>query len=140
MSQTIPASSMINFYPRSPCGERPVHCVALSALASISIHALLAESDGALEGASEITLHFYPRSPCGERHHVCQSPRVGWIYFYPRSPCGERPGLILFFLCCIIISIHALLAESDANPRRNQHQRKHFYPRSPCGERLAVGR
>ena len=33
------------------------------------------------------------------------------------------------------ISIHALLAESDANLQKNQHQRKHFYPRSPCGER-----
>ena len=35
------------------------------------------------------------------------------LYFYPRSPCGERlwPGLLArpFFL----ISIHALLAESD---------------------------
>ena len=33
------------FYPRSPCGERPALYKALLALADISIHALLAESD-----------------------------------------------------------------------------------------------
>ena len=35
-----------NFYPRSPCGERPLEA-ALYAVAYISIHALLAESDKA---------------------------------------------------------------------------------------------
>ena len=34
-----------NFYPRSPCGERPVH----------------------LSGRCRGMAHFYPRSPCGER-------------------------------------------------------------------------
>ena len=33
------------FYPRSPCGERPELLTACAAIASISIHALLAESD-----------------------------------------------------------------------------------------------
>ena len=59
--------------------------------------------------------HFYPRSPCGERL-VGSWPRGMIPYFYPRSPCGERlwPGLLArpFFL----ISIHALLAESDVWP------------------------
>ena len=35
-----------NFYPRSPCGERPVQLHAVGAVMPISIHALLAESDG----------------------------------------------------------------------------------------------
>ena len=35
-----------NFYPRSPCGERPALPYALKADFEISIHALLAESDG----------------------------------------------------------------------------------------------
>ena len=36
-----------------------------------------------------------------------------------------------------MISIHALLAESDACMMGNQHARiSNFYPRSPCGERL----
>ena len=79
-------------------------------------------------------------------------------YFYPRSPCGERhscrcrTGIIAVFLSTLslrratfcptcqwrrsVISIHALLAESDDRRRRDRTQRNHFYPRSPCGERL----
>ena len=34
------------------------------------------------------------------------------------------------------ISIHALLAESDAISSVGTQQNKDFYPRSPCGERL----
>ena len=34
-----------DFYPRSPCGERPADRVALQLGILISIHALLAESD-----------------------------------------------------------------------------------------------
>ena len=34
------------------------------------------------------------------------------------------------------ISIHALLAESDAKRLGNALEHLHFYPRSPCGERL----
>ena len=33
------------------------------------------------------------------------------------------------------ISIHALLAESDNGTLRNTHKTSYFYPRSPCGER-----
>ena len=57
--------------------------------------------------------NFYPRSPCGERHQILDDTSGATEHFYPRSPCGERlwPGLLArpFF----IISIHALLAESD---------------------------
>ena len=35
----------------------------------ISIHALLAESDAAVLGTVPDVAHFYPRSPCGERPH-----------------------------------------------------------------------
>ena len=55
--------------------------------------------------------------------------------FYPRSPCGERLGLIFYFVCCIIISIHALLAESDQAKALKVSTLSNFYPRSPCGER-----
>ena len=34
-------------------------------------------------------------------------------YFYPRSPCGERPAIDVFLAVWAVISIHALLAESD---------------------------
>ena len=124
-----------HFYPRSPCGERPGSLAEVAKYATISIHALLAESDVKHLRQVLIQLYFYPRSPCGERlclakplyaswiisiHALlAESDRahfvgiVGHIYFYPRSPCGERP------LRTIGMSSHL-----------------HFYPRSPCGERL----
>ena len=34
-----------DFYPRSPCGERPTYRILRAKLSPISIHALLAESD-----------------------------------------------------------------------------------------------
>ena len=58
-----------NFYPRSPCGERPTSTHRERQEQHISIHALLAESDGCSD--------MYTIAFCG--------------YFYPRSPCGERP-------------------------------------------------
>ena len=39
----------------------------------------------------------------------------------------------------IHISIHALLAESDANRAELNIRQIHFYPRSPCGERRHFG-
>ena len=35
------------------------------------------------------------------------------MYFYPRSPCGERLAYPDMIICTNVISIHALLAESD---------------------------
>ena len=79
--------------------------------------------------------YFYPRSPCGERHPVFPVLKVLLLFlstlslrratailqqatlqnldFYPRSPCGERQGYMLQFIWINVISIHALLAESD---------------------------
>ena len=41
-----------NFYPRSPCGERPETVTITTVTHTISIHALLAESDWAWMGGS----------------------------------------------------------------------------------------
>ena len=38
----------------------------------------------------------------------------------------------------LVISIHALLAESDDNTESRIAAEYDFYPRSPCGERLMV--
>ena len=59
--------SPVHFYPRSPCGERRRCRAASSAALTISIHALLAESDFTGAGWLQIIYNFYPRSPCGER-------------------------------------------------------------------------
>ena len=101
-----------HFYPRSPCGERQASFgvvlgqqIFLSTLSlrratanavdqilpgHISIHALLAESDGS--------------------GHISKARSK---HFYPRSPCGERPSFIKLKIHQKEISIHALLAESD---------------------------
>ena len=56
---------------------------------SISIHALLAESDLCLSNRKKWHNNFYPRSPCGERQLTSLLlPKNRHVY--PRSPCGER--------------------------------------------------
>ena len=84
-------------------------------------------------------------------------PRIGTLHFYPRSPCGERLPSVLHNFQPLQISIHALLAESDAADISESrgasisihallaesdppfvtlfNGKAYFYPRSPCGER-----
>ena len=169
-----------NFYPRSPCGERlinylsqsqynnaflstlslrraTVKLVSNSNITTISIHALLAESD-------RITVDCYLESIISIHALLAESdrgqnpgPRKD-TDFYPRSPCGERQVGIPNTNTSKKISIHALLAESDsitiitictalrflstlslrrATPHKQNKRRytPYFYPRSPCGER-----
>ena len=88
-ASVTPAASR-NFYPRSPCGERPQSSASSLPSTSISIHALLAESDAMqivivivhtlfLSTLSLRRATVSLRCPCYVPHH-----------FYPRSPCGER--------------------------------------------------
>ena len=78
----------------------------------ISIHALLAESDRQCALYGSVRANFYPRSPCGERPAICCAPPI-LRNFYPRSPCGERLRILQQRCHELLISIHALLAESD---------------------------
>ena len=102
-----------SFYPRSPCGER--------------------HTGQPVRGLPSC---FYPRSPCGERlaaGTVCRQMQgflstlslrratqppplliVELTSFYPRSPCGERHAKPWRKYHTADVSIHALLAESDA--------------------------
>ena len=66
------AVSSADFYPRSPCGERPPKRLETHQSQVISIHALLAESDSARYTNKLVANHFYPRSPCGERQRTVQ--------------------------------------------------------------------
>ena len=103
----------IDFYPRSPCGER-LHLFASSGVDfAISIHALLAESDRFQAADISAKRDFYPRSPCGERRCYSLRHSAQVRHFYPRSPCGERRVTVLGIQHRCGISIHALLAESD---------------------------
>ena len=106
-----------HFYPRSPCGERPDKSSAVFNDLRISIHALLAESDGR-----------------GRRH--TGRPGIS-IHALLAESDGVWPQLRLL---AVRISIHALLAESDEQPGPLVQAIKHFYPRSPCGERRSGSR
>ena len=131
------ASKLADFYPRSPCGERPDTLTD-----DVSTGGFL--STLSLRRATLLLVllicpppDFYPRSPCGERPEAKRTTDIRPPFlstlslrratnssvntadqeanFYPRSPCGERR-----LLC---YTIHPLL---------------YFYPRSPCGERLMM--
>ena len=105
-----------------------------SALYTISIHALLAESDNTGQPVRGLPSNFYPRSPCGERlyhntrllsNHTFLST-LSLRRATPRRPAQQQKGQFLstlslrratfnphFFRPARTISIHALLAESD---------------------------
>ena len=115
--------------------RRATGCVAICNRHSpISIHALLAESDFLQSNRQLHNFNFYPRSPCGERPAGYHS-RADRPHFYPRSPCGERLEEVEKLSRVTVISIHALLAESDTSRLYKILCNWDFYPRSPCGER-----
>ena len=145
-----------NFYPRSPCGERPGSVRGISSSTAISIHALLAESDN---------VHPDIRQLYAISIHALLAESDSWViasvlmlhHFYPRSPCGERLDCISDY--CIhhgflstlslrratavlhvrghhlrfLSTLSLRRATSPTDPRQTEYQ--HFYPRSPCGER-----
>ena len=80
------------FYPRSPCGERPVHGALVVLVTRISIHALLAESD---QFAAFYDLLF--------------------VQFLSTLSLRRATADICKHRDRRFISIHALLAESDHN-------------------------
>ena len=150
------------FYPRSPCGERL--CAEHHANSQQEFLSTLSLRRATTLVTTHVIFcdHFYPRSPCGERPGTHPNT-LATKNFYPRSPCGERRGEPITAEQNVQISIHALLAESDAREfarlvtmelflstlslRRatscfawNCAKCRYFYPRSPCGERLGQGR
>ncbi len=90
ISRSTPVQA--DFYPRSPCGERPDNRIFhVRSFTSISIHALLAESDSHSKDIDQPEQTFLStlslrRATYVIRHAVNLHPN-----FYPRSPCGERP-------------------------------------------------
>ena len=125
-----------DFYPRSPCGERPQGSADAASKSAISIHALLAESDD-IKPTSVLTLVQFLSTlslrratisggsnfPANKKFLSTLSLRRATISaiayppknsnFYPRSPCGERHLEVDRLQIIFDISIHALLAESD---------------------------
>ena len=81
----------------------------------ISIHALLAESDKSIFKNNILCSLFL--STLSLRRATISFELVCGYYanFYPRSPCGERRQRAIDGHGDRVISIHALLAESDHN-------------------------
>ena len=105
--------SSLDFYPRSPCGERPV-VSCTSCLLSVFLSTLsLRRATRRHRGNDRCPVNFYPRSPCGERLVDTSKDIIKTANFYPRSPCGERLEQSSSYSAYLEISIHALLAESD---------------------------
>ena len=79
----------------------------------ISIHALLAESDGSDWVQEFPELYISIHALLAESDLAGPSGPAFLFNFYPRSPCGERLFLLRKITITVDISIHALLAESD---------------------------
>ena len=109
----IPSNGTFHFYPRSPCGERHCFRIPYWFKVTISIHALLAESDllsiqsnrnsgisiHALLAESDIVILRKRNTPSqflstlslrrATGEHTNNGANAD-LHFYPRSPCGER--------------------------------------------------
>ena len=85
---------VMHFYPRSPCGERPVLGIQHRA-GELFLSTLSLRRATCVFFFFDVSLnYFYPRSPCGERRRNRFCPTCQW-HFYPRSPCGERPRILI---------------------------------------------
>ena len=151
-------ASRLYFYPRSPCGERPVVdnivLVPGKFLSTLSLRRATIISQHSEPNSG----NFYPRSPCGERLMYALILADAMLFLSTLSlrratarrasrqqPAGisihallaESDAFDVLAVSALLISIHALLAESDTSSTVIVILRKNFYPRSPCGERLA---
>ena len=149
-----------DFYPRSPCGERPYGRIndisRLIFLSTLSLRrATVAGSclNGVIGFLSTLSLR---RATSGSKgrpatqaisiHALLAESDVKGICFNSQIPeflsthSLRRATLSYYFRKYLfLISIHALLAESDliyCHLLRTSYS--NFYPRSPCGERLGI--
>ena len=123
-----------DFYPRSPCGERPACQGPPLRGICISIHALLAESDAPQQEngqAATISIH----ALLAESDSLSSSS-WGFMLISIHALLAESDVNSDYYgRLCYEISIHALLAESDWQKYDLNKECLDFYPRSPCGER-----
>ena len=101
-----------DFYPRPPCGGRPMRLSGTHHTALISIHALRVEGDvgGAVAPYSEDD--FYPRPPCGGRH-ITINAAPGMDVFLSTPSVWRATVAPVDFSQDFDISIHALRVEGD---------------------------
>ena len=101
----------LNFYPRSPCGERLT-------VSTFKILAALFLSTLSLRRATSIF-----------------KAKISIMEFLSTLSLRRATFALSYWIWKTDISIHALLAESDSASSAWWIAHRHFYPRSPCGER-----
>ena len=106
-------SNHIDFYPRSPRGERRRWIWQCAELA-----------------------YFYPRSPRGERHDAIKIIRPFTIFLSTLPAWGATCQVSPDTSSTQCISIHAPRVGSDSAQAHPKSRTSNFYPRSPRGERL----
>ena len=125
-----------NFYPRSPCGERLGGNVRKINGISISIHALLAESDLIFPPVDTSSVSISIHALLAESDHNRGVNLLGFQHFYPRSPCGERQRYFTYFIGRLLFLSTLSLRRATFITLTAFYAFSNFYPRSPCGERL----
>ena len=106
----VPVQEFQSTHSLRSATSRSLQCVTPC---NVSIHALLAECDYAVQAV--------PRNPLG--FQSTHSLRSATISFNPGEKVGE-------------VSIHALLAECDKISHSLKNSFRGFNPRTPCGVRL----
>ena len=102
-----------DFYPRSPCGERQSNSKSSVIRDSISIHALLAESDAvkSKKGVETIVISIHALLAESDWWLRCWQLAARDISIH--ALLAESDAYPDMIICTNVISIHALLAESD---------------------------
>ena len=103
---------LYHFYPRSPCGERLCKINTRGSEKIFLSTLSLRRATWVLRKVPILGIFLSTLSL--RRATLVQIIMSGYARdFYPRSPCGERQEILCILYWEVIISIHALLAESD---------------------------
>ena len=131
----VQKASIPYFYPRSPCGERLGYDGRIGLYVDISIHALLAESDCRIPRRRDPSFAFLSTLSLRRATGKVKVVEPGLLFLSTLS-LRRATNPLKLAQTSLMISIHALLAESDNCSFRLSRCSGYFYPRSPCGERL----
>ena len=103
----------VDFYPRSPCGERHGPVLERCIVPGISIHALLAESDRVYLASQTFDIDISIHALLAE---------------------SDLPSFLSGFWAYLFLSTLSL-RRATPNHTGLINNQDNFYPRSPCGER-----
>ena len=127
----------LDFYPRSPCGERQLYVYRTTKtvvfLSTLSLRRATPTATGNDKDnifLSTLSLRRATRVLDGSKSSIEISIHA--------LLAESDPPYNLMIHHAKKISIHALLAESDRICKGNKFSHSNFYPRSPCGERPCI--